>query len=57
MRQRDPQWLERIVADLVREAEITPYWLRGAEVEAALRRIAERGKAQEAAARAGEPSE
>jgi hypothetical protein len=57
MRQRDPNWLKRIVEGVVRDVESKPYWLRSAEVEAALRRMAEQGKAQEAAARSGEPSE
>jgi hypothetical protein len=57
MRQRDPNWLKRIVEGVVRDVESKPYWLRNAKVDAELRRMAERRKAQEAAARSDEPSE
>jgi hypothetical protein len=55
MRQRDPNWLKRIVEGAVRDVESKPFWLRSAEVDAELRRMAERRRAQEAAAQPGEP--
>lgn len=57
MKQRDPNWLKRIVDDATRKVESNPFWMRSAEVETELRRMAERRQAQEAAAARGERSE